>query len=150
MKKRGFILYIVVCILLGLAILAFALNDFKRGAVTQLAKNVDQNRLMQSVYPGLSIRFFCAEKSTAHNQMCRGFSFFTLCNYIASLRLLLRHATVPAAPVTAPVTAIIRPFFPSGLWIMILIRLVDTSMLSIRVSASFPAMSLITTLMSHG
>lgn len=46
MKKRGFILYIVVCILLGLAILAFALNDFKRGAVTQLAKNVDQNRLM--------------------------------------------------------------------------------------------------------
>ena len=46
-KRKGFVLYIVIAILLGLAILAFALNEFKRGAVTQLAKNVDQNRLIQ-------------------------------------------------------------------------------------------------------
>ena len=45
-NRKGFILYIVICILLALAILAFALNNFKRGAVTQLAYNVDQNRLM--------------------------------------------------------------------------------------------------------
>ena len=45
-NRKGFILYIVIAILLGLAILAFALNDFKRGAVTQLAHNVDQNRLI--------------------------------------------------------------------------------------------------------
>lgn len=44
-KKSGFILYIVMAVLLGLAILAFALNSFKQGAVTQLARNVDQNRL---------------------------------------------------------------------------------------------------------
>ncbi|PKL42984.1 MAG: hypothetical protein CVV42_20585, partial [Candidatus Riflebacteria bacterium HGW-Riflebacteria-2] len=43
--RRGFILYIVVAVLLGLAILAFALNSFKTGAVTQLSRNVDQNRL---------------------------------------------------------------------------------------------------------
>ncbi|MBP5470546.1 MAG: hypothetical protein J6Z11_15025, partial [Candidatus Riflebacteria bacterium] len=46
-RRKGFVLYIVIAILLGLAILAFALNEFKRGAVTQLAKNVDQNRLVQ-------------------------------------------------------------------------------------------------------
>lgn len=45
-KRKGFLLYIILAILLALAILAFALNDFKRGAVTQLARNVDQNRLM--------------------------------------------------------------------------------------------------------
>lgn len=44
-NNRGFILYIVMAVLLGLAILAFALNNFKQGAVTQLARNVDQNRL---------------------------------------------------------------------------------------------------------
>ncbi len=43
--RRGFILYIVVTVLLGLAIMAFALNTFKTGAVTQLSRNVDQNRL---------------------------------------------------------------------------------------------------------
>ncbi len=43
--RRGFILYIVMAVLLGLAILAFALNTFKQGTVTQLARNVDQNRL---------------------------------------------------------------------------------------------------------
>ena len=46
-NRKGFVLYVVIAILLGLAILAFALNEFKRGAVTQLAKNVDQNRLIQ-------------------------------------------------------------------------------------------------------
>ena len=46
-NRKGFVLYVVIAILLGLAILAFALNEFKRGAVTQLAKNVDQNRLVQ-------------------------------------------------------------------------------------------------------
>ena len=45
-KRKGFILYVVITLLLALAILAFALNDFKRGAVTQLAKNIDQNRLI--------------------------------------------------------------------------------------------------------
>ncbi len=45
MNKRGFLLYIVVAVLFALAILAFALNSLKQGAVTQLAKNVDQNRL---------------------------------------------------------------------------------------------------------
>ncbi len=44
-RKRGFVLYIVVTVLLGLAILGFALNTFKRGAVSQLARNIDQNRL---------------------------------------------------------------------------------------------------------
>ncbi len=43
--RHGFILYIVMAVLLALAILAFALNSFKRGAVTQLARTVDQNRL---------------------------------------------------------------------------------------------------------
>ncbi|KAF1080081.1 MAG: hypothetical protein GQF41_3548 [Candidatus Rifleibacterium amylolyticum] len=43
--RRGFILYIVITVLLGLAIMAFALNTFKTGAVTQLSRNVDQNRL---------------------------------------------------------------------------------------------------------
>ena len=46
-KRKGFILYIIVAALLALAILAFALNSFKRGAVVQLARNVDQNRLIQ-------------------------------------------------------------------------------------------------------
>ena len=45
-NRKGFILYIVVAILLVLAILAFALNSYKSGAVTQLAKNIDQNRLI--------------------------------------------------------------------------------------------------------
>lgn len=44
-NKRGFILYIVITVLLALSILAFALNSLKSGAVTQLARNVDQNRL---------------------------------------------------------------------------------------------------------
>ena len=44
-ERRGFILYIVVTVLLALAILAFALNRLKSGTVTQLARNVDQNRL---------------------------------------------------------------------------------------------------------
>ncbi len=43
--RRGFILYIVVTVLFALSILAFALNSFKQGTVTQLARNVDQNRL---------------------------------------------------------------------------------------------------------
>jgi len=43
--RRGFILYIVMAVLLALAILAFALNSFKQGTVTQLARTVDQNRL---------------------------------------------------------------------------------------------------------
>ncbi|MDD3147099.1 MAG: hypothetical protein PHD82_07340 [Candidatus Riflebacteria bacterium] len=34
-----------MAVLLGLAILAFGLNTFKQGAITQLARNVDQNRL---------------------------------------------------------------------------------------------------------
>ncbi len=46
-KRKGFLLYIIVAILLALSILAFALNSFKSGAVVQLAKNVDQNRLIQ-------------------------------------------------------------------------------------------------------
>lgn len=44
-SKRGFLLYIVIAVMFALAIMAFALNSLKRGAVTQLAKNVDQNRL---------------------------------------------------------------------------------------------------------
>ncbi|HAE38829.1 MAG TPA: hypothetical protein DCG57_09350 [Candidatus Riflebacteria bacterium] len=44
-NRRGFVLYIVITVLLGLAIMAFALNTFKTGAVTQLSRNVDQNRL---------------------------------------------------------------------------------------------------------
>jgi len=43
--RHGFILYIVMAVLLALAILAFALNSFKQGTVTQLARTVDQNRL---------------------------------------------------------------------------------------------------------
>ncbi|NCB40256.1 MAG: hypothetical protein EOM80_15965 [Erysipelotrichia bacterium] len=43
--RKGFIIYIVMAVLLALAIMAFALNTFKRGAITQLAKNIDQNRL---------------------------------------------------------------------------------------------------------
>ncbi|MBU1107456.1 MAG: hypothetical protein KKB51_12370 [Candidatus Riflebacteria bacterium] len=43
--RHGFVLYIVITVLLGLAIMAFALNSFKTGAVTQLSRNVDQNRL---------------------------------------------------------------------------------------------------------
>ncbi|MBR4329221.1 MAG: hypothetical protein IKP71_05160, partial [Candidatus Riflebacteria bacterium] len=46
-KRKGFILYIIVAAILGLAILAFALSTFKSGAVVQLARNVDQNRLIQ-------------------------------------------------------------------------------------------------------
>ena len=45
-NRKGFILYIVLAILLVLSILAFAFNNLKSGAVTQLAKNVDQNRLI--------------------------------------------------------------------------------------------------------
>lgn len=44
-NNKGFMLYVVVAVLLALAILAFALNSFKSGAITQLARNVDQNRL---------------------------------------------------------------------------------------------------------
>ncbi len=43
--RRGFVLYIVMAVLFALAIMAFALNTFKQGTVTQLARNVDQNRL---------------------------------------------------------------------------------------------------------
>ena len=46
-KRKGFILYIIVAAILGLAILAFALSSFKSGAVVQLARNIDQNRLIQ-------------------------------------------------------------------------------------------------------
>ena len=46
-KRKGFILYIIVAAILGLAILALALSSFKSGAVVQLARNVDQNRLIQ-------------------------------------------------------------------------------------------------------
>jgi hypothetical protein len=45
LNRRGFLLYIVIAVLFALAIMAFALNSLKSGAVTQLAKNVDQNRL---------------------------------------------------------------------------------------------------------
>ncbi|MDD3002109.1 MAG: hypothetical protein PHF29_10180 [Candidatus Riflebacteria bacterium] len=44
-RRRGFILYIVLTVLFALAILAFALNSFKSGAVVQLSRNIDQNRL---------------------------------------------------------------------------------------------------------
>jgi hypothetical protein len=44
-KRNGFILYVVIAILLALALLAFALNSFKSGAVVQLSRNIDQNRL---------------------------------------------------------------------------------------------------------
>jgi hypothetical protein len=44
-NKKGFLLYIVIAVLLVLAIMAFALSSFKSGTVTQLAKNIDQNRL---------------------------------------------------------------------------------------------------------
>lgn len=43
--RRGFILYVVLTVMLALAILAFGLNSLKSGAITQLAKNIDQNRL---------------------------------------------------------------------------------------------------------
>ncbi|MBQ2593476.1 MAG: hypothetical protein II567_09390 [Candidatus Riflebacteria bacterium] len=46
-KRNGFILYIIVAAIMGLAILAFALTTFKSGAVVQLARNIDQNRLIQ-------------------------------------------------------------------------------------------------------
>ena len=46
-NRKGFILYIIIAVLLALAILAFALNSFKSGAVVQLARNIDQNRLIQ-------------------------------------------------------------------------------------------------------
>ena len=46
-KRKGFILYIIVAAIIGLAILAFALSTFKSGAVVQLARNIDQNRLIQ-------------------------------------------------------------------------------------------------------
>ena len=45
-NRKGFILFVVITLLLALGILAFALNHFKSGAVTQLAKNIDQNRLI--------------------------------------------------------------------------------------------------------
>ncbi len=45
LNRRGFLLYIVIAVLFALAIMAFALNSLKSGAVTQLARNVDQNRL---------------------------------------------------------------------------------------------------------
>lgn len=44
-RRRGFILYVVLTVLFALAILAFALNSFKSGAVVQLSRNIDQNRL---------------------------------------------------------------------------------------------------------
>lgn len=48
MKKsnHGFMVYIVVTLLLGLAILGLALNRMKMGSVTLLVKTVDQNRLI--------------------------------------------------------------------------------------------------------
>lgn len=45
-RRNGFILYIVLAVLLALALLAFALNSFKSGAVVQLSRNIDQNRLV--------------------------------------------------------------------------------------------------------
>ncbi|MGM0598484.1 MAG: hypothetical protein ACQETH_01590 [Candidatus Rifleibacteriota bacterium] len=44
-SRKGFLLYIIIVVLLLLAVMAFALNTLKSGAVVQLAKNVDQNRL---------------------------------------------------------------------------------------------------------
>ncbi len=44
-RKEGFILFVVVTVILVIAILAFALSKFKSGAVEQLAKTIDQNRL---------------------------------------------------------------------------------------------------------
>jgi hypothetical protein len=44
-RDRGFILFIVITLLLAIAVLAFSLSYFKSGAVTQLAKTIDQNRL---------------------------------------------------------------------------------------------------------
>ncbi len=44
-RRAGFILYVVIAVLLALALLAFALNSFKSGAVVQLSRNIDQNRL---------------------------------------------------------------------------------------------------------
>jgi hypothetical protein len=43
--RKGFLLYTIIVVLLLLAVMAFALNTLKSGAVMQLAKNVDQNRL---------------------------------------------------------------------------------------------------------
>lgn len=43
--KKGFILYLVVALIMGLAILSFSLSAFKSGSVRMLSKNIDQNRL---------------------------------------------------------------------------------------------------------
>lgn len=45
-KRKGFILYIVLTVLLGLSILAMAFSAMKSGVVTQLARSIDQNRLV--------------------------------------------------------------------------------------------------------
>ncbi|OIP28688.1 hypothetical protein AUK22_03845 [bacterium CG2_30_54_10] len=45
-KTSGFILFVVLTIVLAMAILIFALSSHKSGAIEQLAKTIDQNRLV--------------------------------------------------------------------------------------------------------
>ena len=45
-KRKGFILYIVCALAIGLFILIASLNKFKSGAVLQLSKNVTQERMI--------------------------------------------------------------------------------------------------------
>lgn len=44
--RRGYILLIIIILMLVIGILGFSLNFFKRGAIEQLSRTVDQNRLM--------------------------------------------------------------------------------------------------------
>ena len=45
-KRRGFILYVVCALAIGLFILIASLNKFKSGAVLQLSKTVTQERMI--------------------------------------------------------------------------------------------------------
>ncbi len=45
-RRRGFLIYIVLSSLLLVGILAFSISSFKRDAVEQLSRTVDQNRLL--------------------------------------------------------------------------------------------------------
>ena len=45
-KRKGFILYVVCALAIGLFILIASLNKFKSGAVLQLSKNVTQERMI--------------------------------------------------------------------------------------------------------
>ena len=45
-KRKGFILYVVCALAIGLFILISSLNSFKSGAVLQLSKNVTQERMI--------------------------------------------------------------------------------------------------------